>query len=329
MDTIINRMNLTPIFDGHNDTLLSLFVPKKGKERSFFEQANFGALDLPRARAGGMVGGIFAIFTPPPEALKADVFTNDRLVVTAQGYEVLPFGAVDPAFATPFVDEMIVRLHEMIKQSQGQIGLATSRQTLQDLIARGSLAIVLHLEGAEAIHANLDNLEAYYQRGLRSIGLVWSRPNVFGNGIDFRFPSSPDTGDGLTEAGKALVKACNRMGIMVDLAHLNEKGFWDVARISDMPLVVSHIGVHSLCGSSRNLTDAQIDAVGKSGGLVGIMFEPSEIREDGHDDENTPLSEIARHVDYVVQRIGIDHVGLGSDFDGPTMPKDLPDAAAL
>ena len=111
----------------------------------------------------------------------------------------------------------------------------------------GNLAAVLHIEGAEAIDPELEALEVFYAAGLRSLGPVWSRPNVFGHGVPFRFPSSPDTGPGLTDAGKELVRACNRLRIMLDLTHLNEAGFWDVAALTDAPLVATHSNVHALC----------------------------------------------------------------------------------
>src|SRR5436309_8111312 len=95
------------------------------------------------------------------------------------------------------------------------------------------------------IEPDLENLEAFYGRGLRSLGVVWARPNAFAHGVPFRFPSSPDVGDGLTDDGKRLVAACNRLGILLDLSHLNERGFWDVAAASDAPLVATHSNVHA------------------------------------------------------------------------------------
>jgi membrane dipeptidase len=158
---------------------------------------------------------------------------------------------------------------------------------------------------------------------------VWSRPNAFGHGVPFGFPQSPDTGPGLTEAGKALVRACNELGMLVDVSHLNEKGFWDVARISEAPLVATHSAAHALCPSSRNLTDAQLDAIAESGGVVGINFHVGFLRADGQDEAETPILDIVRHVDYVANRIGIEHVALGSDFDGATMPNELGDVSGL
>ncbi len=157
---------------------------------------------------------------------------------------------------------------------------------------------------------------------------MWSRANAFASGVPFRFPSSPDVGPGLTDAGRALVRRCAELGILVDLSHLNEAGFWDVAALKPGPLVASHSGVHALCPASRNLTDAQLDAIGETGGLVGIVFACKFLRPDFADEPDTPLSLIVEHARYVRDRIGIAHVALGSDFDGATVPAGL-DAAGL
>jgi membrane dipeptidase len=176
----------------------------------------------------------------------------------------------------------------------------------------------------------LSNLEDWYARGLRSIGLVWSRPNAFAYGVPFEFPASPDTGPGLTDAGRALVRACNELGILVDVSHLNERGFWDVVEISDRPVVATHSNAHALCASTRNLTDRQLAAVRDSGGVVGVNFAVTFLREDGLNDfEATGLDEIVRHVDYLADRMGIDHVAFGSDFDGAVVPAALGGVSGL
>jgi membrane dipeptidase len=187
----------------------------------------------------------------------------------------------------------------------------------------------LHLEGAEAIDPGLEALELWYAAGLRSLGPVWSRPNAFGHGVPFISPSSPDTGPGLTDRGRALVRRCAELGIMVDLSHLNEAGFWDVAQMALGPLVASHSAAHALCATSRNLTDAQLDAIAASGGLVGIVFACPFLRPDFADDADTPLELIVAQARYVAERIGVEHVALGSDFDGATIPAALGDVAAM
>ncbi len=211
----------------------------------------------------------------------------------------------------------------------GHLRIARRVTDLDNALRDGVLAAVMHLEGAEAIDDGLEALELWHAAGLRSLGPVWSRPNSFAHGVPFAFPASPNTGPGLTPAGGALVRRCARLGIAVDLSHLNETGFWDVARMDAAPLIVSHSGVHALSASSRNLTDAQIDAVGSSGGLIGIVFAVAFVRDDGRDDADTPLSTLAAHVRYVADRIGVQYVAFGSDFDGATVPGDLGDAAGL
>ena len=147
--------------------------------------------------------------------------------------------------------------------------------------------------------------------------------------MPFRFPGTPDTGPGLTAAGRALVAACNDLGVIVDLAHLNERGFFEVAALSRAPLVVSHAGAHALCPIPRSLTDAQLDAVRDSGGVVGVVFDSAMTRADGDLRADTPLSTIADHVDYMAARMGVEHVALGSDFDGCLPPAALSDASKI
>jgi membrane dipeptidase len=158
---------------------------------------------------------------------------------------------------------------------------------------------------------------------------VWSRPNAYAHGVPFRFPSSPDTGPGLSSTGKDLVRECNRLGVLIDLSHLNERGFWDVAGLSEAPLVATHSNAHALCPASRNLTDRQLDAIRDSDGMVGVNFAVAFLREDGRELEDTPLETIVRHVDYLVERVGADRVGFGSDFDGAKVPKAIGDASGL
>jgi membrane dipeptidase len=158
---------------------------------------------------------------------------------------------------------------------------------------------------------------------------VWSRPNAYGHGVPFRFPASPDTGPGLAGAGRELVRECNRLGVLIDLSHLNERGFWDVAALSEAPLVATHSNAHALCPVARNLTDRQLDAIRDSDGMVDVNFAVAFLCEDGAEDEDTPLDTVVRHVDYLVQRVAIDGLGFGSDFDGAKVPRGIGDASGL
>jgi len=319
--------HVLPIFDGHNDALQSIYLPKNGKARSFFERNTAGHIDLPRMREGGYAGGFFAIFVPSKTSGNGFPGANPQTGQTAYDLPLPP--AVELEHARTITIKGMAALFRLEAQSDGQIKVVRTAGELMDALARRAVAVVMHFEGAEAVDPALDALEVYYRAGLRSLGIVWSRTNVFGQGVPFRFPHSPDTGPGLTASGRALVAACNRLGIMIDLAHINEKGFWDVARISDAPLVVTHAGVHALCPSTRNLTDKQLDAVGASQGVVGVNFHVGFLRKDGLLEPDTPLKEIVNHIVYIARRIGIDHVALGSDFDGAIMPQELGDAAGM
>jgi membrane dipeptidase len=315
------------IFDGHNDTLLHLALPERGGGRSFFVQSDKGHIDLPRARLGGFAGGFFAIFTPDPAQGRR---MQENLIFTENGYEVRPFPAIDPAYAQQLTISIAALLFRLERESEEQIKIVRTVDEITACFQKGILAVVLHFEGAEAIDPELNALEVFYQAGLRSLGPVWSRPNAFGHGVPFKFPYSPDTGPGLTDAGRELVRACNRLGIMLDLSHINERGFWDVAHLSNAPLVVTHSAAYALCHSTRNLTDQQLDAIKASEGMVGLNFEVSNLREDAHDDPDTPLDTMMRHIDYLVDHLGIDGVGFGSDFDGGITPaKEIGDVSGL
>jgi membrane dipeptidase len=307
-----------PVFDGHNDALT------REDHADFVQGRAGGHLDLPRMRAGGLRGGIFSVFTPSPDEAED--------VDSAPG----PGGVVEKPYARP-VQHGVAAAHAaavagrlFALEREGHLRVARS---IADLDSSNHADLppvaVLHLEGAEAIDPELESLEFWHAAGLRSLGPVWSRANAFASGVPFRWPSSPDIGPGLTDAGRRLVHRCVELGILVDLSHLNEAGFWDVARIAPRPLVASHSAAHHLCPSSRNLTDAQLDAIGASGGAVGIVFASLFLRPDFADVADTPLQLIVEHARYVADRVGVAHVALGSDFDGATIPAELGDAVGV
>lgn len=312
-----------PIFDGHNDTLLRLHLAEQGQERSFLERSEVGHLDLPRAREAGLAGGFFAVFIPPDYPVERDI------VVTDEGYEIPMPEAPLLVKAQSLTVALLARLYRLERFSQGRLKVVRTVQELEHCLESGIFAAIFHLEGAEAIDPKFEMLEVLYQAGLRSLGPVWSRPNRFGTGVPFKIPSSPDIGTGLTDLGKQLVKRCNELGILVDLSHLNERGFWDVVALSSAPLVATHSNAHALSPAARNLTDEQLAAVHKSNGVVGVNFSVTELRADGYHDADTPLEVIVRHVDYLIDKLGVDGVAFGSDFDGATLPQDLKDVTGF
>jgi membrane dipeptidase len=315
-----------PVFDGHNDTLLDLSMPARGGRRSFWERSDKGHIDYPRAVEGGFGGGFFAVYVPadpnaaPPAGPVLNVF---------EGREFRMPRPLALGYSQQQTLAMTGLLFRLERESEGKLKVVLTADELEQCLKDGTMATILHFEGAEAIDPGLDALELFYRLGLRSIGPVWSRANDFATGVPFLFPHSPDIGPGLTDAGKAFVRECNRLGIMLDLSHLNEAGFWDIAGLTDAPIVATHSNVHALTPTPRNLTDKQLDAIRDSDGVVGLNFAVGFLREDGGPGADVSIAVMVRHIDYLVERLGIERVGLGSDFDGATIPAEIGDVAGL
>lgn len=314
-------MTQTPrIFDGHNDALLRLWRGDGPATDAFAAEAP-GHITLPRAKAGGFGGGFFAMF-----ALDA-----------ATGLDFAIFD--NPPYDTPLPPQMDRALAWDIVQGQarvaqeldaaGQVWLCRTGAELRRAWDAGDpMAMLLHLEGAECIGPDLEGLDALYDLGLRSIGPVWSRPTAFAHGVPFRFPSDGDTGPGLTDAGRALVRECVRRRMVVDCSHMTMKGFYDVAD-EGTALVATHSNAHGISPSARNLTDDQLRAIGETNGMVGLNFGTVFLRPDGRRDAAGALDHAVAHLDRMIALAGEDHVGLGSDFDGAPMPQGLDSAADL
>lgn len=281
------------VIDGHTDYVLSLLETG----RSFLEESTIGHVDLPRARRGGIGAMLTAIF------VRNEHLPQGALIQTLRGVDLLK---------------------RTIAASNGQMELITSYPQLVDCLGRGVFGAILHYEGAEAIDPEFATLRLSYELGLRSLGLVWSRPNIFAEGV-----GPENRNRGLTGLGKRLVQECNRLGILIDVSHLNEAGFWDVLEVSQRPIVASHSNARALCDVDRNLTDDQIRALAQNGGLMGINFHVGFLVEGATSSAEVPLSALVDHIDHIAGLVGVDHVAFGSDFDGATMPDELTDAAHL
>jgi len=314
---------MIPIFDGHNDTLLKFHMGKREGE-SFFDRSEEGHIDFVRAQEGGFAGGFFALFSPTE-----GFDLKEHLVDVEGGYRVPLCPPRDQVSALKDILAMAANLFRIEHASEGKLKVVRTAQELRNCLDNDVMAAIFHIEGAEAIDIHFDTLDILYAAGLRSLGPVWSRQNAFATGVPFNFPSSPDTGDGLTHKGKELVRRCNELGIMIDLSHMNEKGFWEVAKLSNAPLVATHSNVHVLAASPRNLTDKQLGAIRDSDGMVGLNFAVSFLREDGANNADTPLETMIRHFDYLIDKLGEDRVGFGSDFDGATISNEVGDVAGL
>lgn len=312
---------MIPVFDGHNDTVL---LHLADESRDFFSRQEDGHIDRVRAEEGGLFGGFFAIFTPSPEppGSRGTPVTGTPELRTPMP----PAGHGEAALHT---NAAIRKLLEWDRDERGGFKLVRTVAEIRAAKEAGVMAGIMAIEGAEAIDPNLAALDVYHAAGLRSLGLVWSRANLYGYGVPFAFPATPDSGPGLTAHGFELVKRCNELGIMVDLSHLNERGFFDVASISSAPLVATHSNAHAVSPSPRNLTDEQLEAVRASGGVVGLNFGTGFLDPEGGWGEGVPIEVMVRHVDHLVDKLGIGGVAIGSDFDGATVPSAIGDASGL
>jgi membrane dipeptidase len=286
-----NNRNGAWMIDGHSDWLLDIADTK----RSFFEESDIGHVDLPRLKRGQISAMMCAVF----------IRNND-----------LPHHALIQTLRT------VDRLRKIVNQSEGRVRLVQEIEDLERCRQEDAFGAILHYEGAEAIDPEFSILRLSYDLGLRSLGLVWSRSNIFAEGV-----GDDNRERGLTYLGKELVRRCNEMGILVDVSHLNIAGFWDVLETTSVPIVASHSNARAICNHERNLHDDQIRALADNGGLMGINFARQFLVEGATSGSDVSLDAMVDHVDHIVNLVGIDHVALGSDYDGASMPEDLFDAA--
>ncbi len=309
------------IFDGHNDALFKQYLAGPAA-RSAFLTGNDCHIDRIKAQKGGLAGGFFAIYVPVQ-----DFEEGDGYGMSGGSYDV----PLPPPVPQDVALEITMAQARILKEleAEGALRICTGVAEITTCLAQGTMAAIMHLEGAEAIDTDLKALDTLHDMGLRSIGPVWSRPTAFGHGVPFRFPSSPDTGPGLTGPGKELVRRCNELGIMIDLSHMNEAGFRDVARLSDAPLVATHSNAHAICPHARNLTDEQLAMIRDSDGMVGLNYACAFLRPDGQMRDDTGFDMMLAHLDHLLEKLGENRVGLGSDFDGAMIPRAMADSAGL
>lgn len=312
------------IFDGHNDTLTRLFPNTGPPPQSIAERGTEGHLDAPRAAAGGLAAGFFALFIRSQPGQNPPEPERDE-----DGAWTWTPPAIDADWARAEISRLLDAIDDMFQSHSDILRRCLTHADLAASIEDRHLGVLLHIEGAEMIGPDCAELPGLYERGIRSIGPVWSRPNCFATGIRFGWPSSNDIGPGLTNAGRRLIGECERLGIAIDLSHMNYRGFLDVAALATKPLIATHCGAHALCASARNLTDEQLKIIADSGGVVGVNFYTGDLRGDGRNDADMPLDRLVDHIMHMLDIMGEDHVAFGSDFDGAMMCDELGDAAGL
>lgn len=196
--------------------------------------------------------------------------------------------------------------HKHILSHKGVVPIR-SRQDLIGLRPGKAIGAMLTMEGANALQGDLDQLQIAFDLGIRCLGLTWNYANWAADGV-----LEPRQA-GLTLKGRALIEECNRIGMIIDVSHLNEPGFWEVMQLSRQPVIATHSNVYSLCPHPRNLKHEQLEAIFAKHGIVGITYVPQFTKTEG---EQANISDLIHHLEEVLTIGGSKQVGLGSDFDG-------------
>jgi len=260
--------------DFHCDTLNRLVE----NDIDFINGSSELHIDLPRLIESDVHLQVFAVFVNPKDMRKN---------------------------ASTMALKMIDRMYDIVDKTD-KIKLVLNSADLDNIRKENRIGALLSIEGGEALEGDISLLRMFYKLGVRALTLTWSLRNDLGDGVDGAETS------GLTSFGKEVVKEMNRLGMIVDVSHLNDRGFWDVIDIAEKPVIASHSDCKSLCSHKRNLSDRQIIAIAEKGGVIGINFAPQFLKDDG----NATIEDVLNHIDYICELVGEDYVGFGSDFDG-------------
>ncbi len=307
------------IVDGHNDVIYeSIF---KGEDIG--KRLPTGHTDLPRLKEGGVDVQVFA------------VWSDDKKFPVGKAFQ--------------HANAQIDALEKMVKENVKDIAIAKSSADIQSIVKAGKIAAVIGIEGGNMIENSIDYLEALYNRGARYLTLTWNYNLPWATAAALESTDKPGEQKGLTEEGKAIIRKMNELGMMVDLSHGGEQTFYDVLSITTKPILVSHSNAYALTPHYRNLKDEQLEALKKNGGVVGVNFYSGFLdkeynnrvkslyrkhfgAESGNElsvtqkyealpvllkrQADAPLERLLEHIDYLVTKVGADHVAVGSDYDG-------------
>lgn len=290
------------VIDMHCDTIFEIArLKKQGSDIGL--KRNSLNIDIEKMKKGNYLLQNFAMFTP----LK---MVDDPL---------------------DHVQQLIDTFYNEIEKNKDEIGMVKSFQDIEENVKNHKMSAMLTLEEGAVINQNLAYLRNYYRLGVRMITLTWNYPNGIGYpNFDIEDDSHGfhqyDMQNGLTEFGIKYVQECERLGIIIDVSHLSDAGFYDVLKYTKKPFVASHSNARALCDHARNMTDDMIRELSKRGGVMGINFASDFLCEG---DEKSRVSSMIQHIQHIINVGGIDCVGLGSDFDGIPQNLELKDASYM
>ncbi|NKB70732.1 MAG: membrane dipeptidase [Candidatus Latescibacteria bacterium] len=284
------------VIDSHNDSMVAHI--RRG------HMGLAGERDPQRRRRPGGVGQLRQ-YMPPEQSPPLQL----NIPLMRQGGLDAAFFAVDNTLARNnhllYATDALGFFSREVEEHANAIRIARCAADITQAKAAGQLAAILAVENSNALEQSIHVLWSLHQLGVRTITLTHSTRTWAGDGCEV------EGGGGLTTFGRQVVSHMNQWGLLVDISHLNDQGFWDVLEQTQKPVIASHSCCRALCSHPRNLTDEQLRALGQQGGVVGITFVPMFVKE-----QNPTFADLLDHIDHAVQLAGIDHVGLGSDFDG-------------
>src|SRR5579871_2501831 len=280
------------LIDTHND------IPNEeaGEDRKTpgFDiglRSNKSHTDLPRFREGG-VGAVFFV-----------------------SYVAAHYAKEGPGAASKqanlFIDSI---LHDIVARYPNDFMMATKADDIEAAHKQGKIAALIGLEGGHAIEDSLDQLRAFYGRGVRYMTLTHTNTNNWADSSGDIGREEVQHNNGLTDFGKSVVREMNRMGMMVDISHVADKTFWDALAVSNAPLIASHSTCKALANVPRNMTDEMIVALAKKGGVIQVDFYCNFLTT--QKPPNATIADVVAHIDHIRQIAGINAIGIGSDFDG-------------
>lgn len=278
--------NTIPFVDLHCDTLMQAWFRRK-RQIYHFPSA---MLDVERLCRGGAKAQFFAIFL---QSLRLK-----RML-----------GPLMPKDGD-YIDTLAAMFRRTLEAHEDVIAFAGNSRQMEENWSEGKVSAFLTIEDGREVRGKMERLEEYYRMGVRLLGLTWNYPNCFG------WPNSADATEmkrGLSDFGKDAVEELNRLGILIDVSHLSDGGFWDVARISKKPFVASHSNARAICPHPRNLTDEMIRAVGEAGGVVGLNQCPKFLYPGSSENR---IDDLVAHLLHIRNVGGRECAALGSDFDG-------------
>lgn len=305
-DKKINPLKLhidSIIVDGHNDTMMKVIDEITWLPNIDIREETQNQIDIPKLRAGNLKVPFFSAYT--------------------SAYYCNPNKSASRTLA------LLNALYWTEKNNADIFEISSTYDEIEKAILAKKIVAVPTMEGAYSLVKDnaMELLEQYYDLGVKVIGFTWNYSNDLGEGAYRAYADRVGThsSGGLTELGAEVVKRMNDLGMVVDVSHMAESTFWDVINTTKAPMIASHSGIYAMKAHQRNLNDEQLKALAENGGVVGIIFYPEFLT----DKKETFIKDVVDHIDYAVRLIGVDHVGLGSDFDGATMPKDLKDSSKI